>query len=161
MENMFLAANPCLIQLFPSSLKRYAGNYTVHGLRSSFRQWAAETTQYPRACAGKALGHSSGSQLIDAYQRSDLFEQKKGQCKIYEKCLSGPISTEGWGWIPASLILYLALTRVIHFVSKHNAGNLHKGSCHCQLVYKVAVKRVPVYSEVQLGYVITSQQRWS
>ena len=54
-----------------------AGNYTVHGLRSSFRQWAAETTQYPEHVLEKALGHSSGSQLIDAYQRSDLFEQRR------------------------------------------------------------------------------------
>jgi len=58
-------------------LKRYAGNYTVHGLRSSFRQWAAETTQYPEHVLEKALGHSSGSHLIDAYQRSDLFEQRR------------------------------------------------------------------------------------
>ena len=58
-------------------LKRHAGNYTVHGLRSSFRQWAAETTQYPEHVLEKALGHSSGSHLVDAYQRSDLFEQRR------------------------------------------------------------------------------------
>ena len=58
-------------------LKRHAGNYTVHGLRSSFRQWAAETTRYPEHLLEKALGHSSGSHLIDAYQRSDLFEQRR------------------------------------------------------------------------------------
>ena len=58
-------------------LKRHAGNYTVHGLRSSFRQWAAETIQYPEHVLEKALGHSSGSHLVDAYQRSDLFEQRR------------------------------------------------------------------------------------
>ena len=58
-------------------LKQYAGNYTVHGLRSSSRQLAAETTQYPEHVLEKALGHSSGSHLIDAYQRSDLFEQRR------------------------------------------------------------------------------------
>ena len=59
-------------------LKRYAGNYTVHGLRSSFRQWAAETTQYPEHVLEKALGHSSRSRLIDAYKKSDLFQQRRG-----------------------------------------------------------------------------------
>ena len=70
-------AKPLSNTAVSKQLKRYAGNYTVHGLRSSFRQWAAETTQYPEHVLEKALGHSSGSQLIDAYQRSDLFEQRR------------------------------------------------------------------------------------
>ena len=52
-------------------------NCTGHGLRSSFRQRAAETTQYPEHVLEKALAHSSGPHLIDAYQRSDLFEQRR------------------------------------------------------------------------------------
>ena len=70
-------------------LKRHAGNYTVHGLRSSFRQWAAETTQYPEHVLEKALGHSSGSHLVDAYQRSDLFEQTRDVMEAWANyCLS-------------------------------------------------------------------------
>ena len=50
---------------------------TVHGFRSSFRVWAAERTAYPKEIAELALAHRVGSQVEAAYQRSDLFEQRR------------------------------------------------------------------------------------
>ena len=58
-------------------LHRYAENYSVHGLISSFRRWAAETSQYPEHMLKKPLGHSSGSHLVDDYQSSDLVKQRR------------------------------------------------------------------------------------
>ncbi len=50
---------------------------TVHGFRSSFRMWAAETTAYPREVAEAALAHAKEDKTEAAYQRSDLFERRR------------------------------------------------------------------------------------
>ena len=47
-----------------------------HGLRSSFRQWAAERG-YPRDMAEIALAHFIGSEVERAYQRSDMLERRR------------------------------------------------------------------------------------
>jgi integrase len=51
---------------------------TVHGFRSSFRDWCAETTNYPRELAETALGHVLRDKVESAYQRSDLLERRRG-----------------------------------------------------------------------------------
>ena len=48
-----------------------------HGFRSSFRQWAAERTNAPREVAEHALAHVNRNKVEAAYQRSDLFEQRR------------------------------------------------------------------------------------
>ncbi len=50
---------------------------TVHGFRSSFRDWAAEQTGFPRELAEKALAHAVGDETERAYQRGDLFEKRR------------------------------------------------------------------------------------
>ena len=50
---------------------------TVHGFRSSFRDWCAEMTNYPRELAEKALGHVLQDKVEAAYQRGDLFEKRR------------------------------------------------------------------------------------
>ncbi len=49
---------------------------TVHGFRSTFRDWAAETTNYPREAAEAALAHSISDKTEAAYRRGDLFEKR-------------------------------------------------------------------------------------
>ena len=53
------------------------GNITVHGFRSSFRDWAAECTNFPRELAEKALAHTIGDETERAYQRGDLLERRR------------------------------------------------------------------------------------
>jgi integrase len=48
-----------------------------HGFRSSFRDWAAERTNYPREVAEAALAHVTGDKVEAAYRRSDLFEKRR------------------------------------------------------------------------------------
>ncbi|WP_425044652.1 tyrosine-type recombinase/integrase [Primorskyibacter sp. S87] len=48
-----------------------------HGLRSSFRDWAAERTNYPRDMAELALAHNVGSDVERAYRRSDMVERRR------------------------------------------------------------------------------------
>lgn len=48
-----------------------------HGMRSSFRQWAAERTNQPREVCELALAHVNSNRVEAAYQRSDLFELRR------------------------------------------------------------------------------------
>jgi integrase len=52
-------------------------NATVHGLRSTFRDWCAEHDHTPRELAEAALAHASGSATERAYARSDLLERRR------------------------------------------------------------------------------------
>ena len=60
---------------------------TIHGLRSSFRDWAAETGQ-PRELAEAALAHVVGG-VEGAYFRSDLFERRRAMMQAWSDCLKG------------------------------------------------------------------------
>jgi integrase len=57
-------------------LKR--GDMTPHGFRSTFRDWAAETTAYPSEVVEMALAHAVGDKVEAAYRRGDLFEKRCG-----------------------------------------------------------------------------------
>ena len=50
---------------------------TVHGFRSSFRDWAAETTAHPNHVVEMALAHAVGNAVEAAYRRGDLFEKRR------------------------------------------------------------------------------------
>lgn len=55
-----------------------------HGLRSSFRTWAAETTNFPREVCEQCLAHTTGNDVELAYQRSDLFDKRKQVMNAWE-----------------------------------------------------------------------------
>ena len=57
---------------------------TVHGFRSTFRDWCAEMTSHPREVAEAALAHTIKDKTEAAYQRSDLFEKRKKLMKDWE-----------------------------------------------------------------------------
>ena len=50
---------------------------TVHGFRSTFRDWAAETTGHPREVIEMALAHRLGDSVEQAYARGDLFDKRR------------------------------------------------------------------------------------
>jgi integrase len=50
---------------------------TTHGFRSTFRDWAAERTNFPREAAEMALAHTVGDAVERAYRRSDMFEKRR------------------------------------------------------------------------------------
>jgi len=58
------------------SLHAIASNVTVHGFRSSFRQWGAEATSFSSAVLELALAHVNKDKVEEAYQRSDLFDRR-------------------------------------------------------------------------------------
>ncbi|MDE2375426.1 MAG: tyrosine-type recombinase/integrase [Hyphomicrobiales bacterium] len=53
------------------------GDITSHGFRSTFRDWAAERTEFPNEVVEMALAHAIESKTEAAYRRSDLFEKRR------------------------------------------------------------------------------------
>jgi integrase len=53
------------------------GDLTNHGFRSSFRDWAAERTNFPREVAEMALAQTVGDKVEAAYRRGDLFQKRR------------------------------------------------------------------------------------
>jgi integrase len=54
-----------------------ADNTTVHGFRSSFRDWCGEVSTFPREVAEAALAHVAGDQTERAYRRGDALEKRR------------------------------------------------------------------------------------
>jgi integrase len=50
---------------------------TAHGFRSTFRDWAAECTNFPREVCEMALAHAVGNRAEAAYRRGDLFQKRQ------------------------------------------------------------------------------------
>jgi len=57
-------------------MRRMEREEVPHGFRSTFRDWAAERTNYPREVAEMALAHTIGDKVEAAYRRGDLFEKR-------------------------------------------------------------------------------------
>ena len=61
----------------PMMLRRGKIDATVHGFRSSFRDWVSEETNHPSEVAEMALAHVIGSKVEAAYRRKDLLEKRR------------------------------------------------------------------------------------
>ena len=57
--------------------KRLKLDTTTHGLRSSFKDWASETTNYPNEVSEMALAHTIPNAVEAAYRRGNLFEKRR------------------------------------------------------------------------------------
>src|SRR5207248_4795841 len=51
--------------------------YTAHGFRSTFRDWAGDRTNYPREIVEAALAHQVGNAVEQAYRRGSALEQRR------------------------------------------------------------------------------------
>jgi integrase len=59
--------------------------YVPHGCRSTFRDWAAEMTNYPNHVVEMALAHVVGDKVEAAYRRGDLFEKRRRLMAEWER----------------------------------------------------------------------------
>ena len=57
---------------------------TVHGFRSSFRDWCGEHTEFPRELAEEALAHNVGDAVERAYRRGDALERRRPLMAAWE-----------------------------------------------------------------------------
>ena len=60
-----------------------ADRTTVHGFRSSFKNWTLERTVAPWAVSEAALAHILGNSTEQAYARSDLFERRRDLMQLW------------------------------------------------------------------------------
>ena len=63
---------------------------TVHGFRSSFRDWAAERTNFPSEVAEMALAHVISSKVEAAYRRGDLFDKRRKLIEAWATYCASP-----------------------------------------------------------------------
>ena len=76
-------------------LRRMGLDVTAHGFRSTFRDWAAETTAYPSEMAEMALAHTIGNKVEAAYRRGDLFEKRRRMMQDWAKFCDTPPAKAG------------------------------------------------------------------
>jgi len=65
-------------------------NVTVHGYRSSFRDWVDECTSFPGALAEAALAHTVGDETERAYRRGDALEKRRKLMEAWAGFLGAP-----------------------------------------------------------------------
>jgi integrase len=63
--------------------------YTVHGFRSSFRDWAAEETNFPSEVAEAALAHTVEDKVERAYKRTVFLEKRRSLMAAWSSYLAG------------------------------------------------------------------------
>lgn len=73
----------------PMMLRRLKIDVTVHGFRSTFRDWVSEETEYSPEIAEMALAHTIGNKVEAAYRRKDLIEKRRVLMNAWEQyCLN-------------------------------------------------------------------------
>jgi integrase len=70
-------------------LRRMCRSETVHGFRSSFRDWCGEMTQFPREVAEQALAHTVGSEVERAYRRGDALQKRRELMAAWAEFVGG------------------------------------------------------------------------
>jgi len=68
---------------------------TVHGFRSTFKDWASECTSYPGEVSEAALAHAVPSAVEAAYRRGDLFEKRKAMMNDWAAYVQGRPAQDG------------------------------------------------------------------
>lgn len=66
-----------------------------HGFRSSFRDWSAERTSYPREVCEMALAHSIGNEVEAAYRRGDLLDKRHSLMNDWQRFCDTPAAESG------------------------------------------------------------------
>lgn len=75
---------PLTNMAMPMILRRLGVDATVHGFRSSFRDWASEETEFSPELAEMALAHTIKSKVERAYRRKDLLERRRVLMNAWE-----------------------------------------------------------------------------
>ena len=85
-------ARPLADTTLAAALRRLGhGDVTVHGFRSTFRDWCADAGK-PSDLAEAALAHAPASKVVQAYQRSDLLEARRSLMQQWADFLTRPVA---------------------------------------------------------------------
>jgi integrase len=80
---------PLSVMALAMTMRRMSVEYTVHGFRSAFRDWAGERTHFPREVAEAALAHVVGDETERAYRRGDALEKRRELMNAWAKFCDG------------------------------------------------------------------------
>ena len=69
--------------------KRLKIDATIHGMRSAFKDWVAETTNYPNEVSEMALAHSISNQTEAAYRRGELLGKRRSMMQDWSDFVQG------------------------------------------------------------------------
>ena len=76
-------------------LKRMkCADLTVHGFRTTFRDWASETTAHPSDVVEMALAHAVSDKTEAAYRRGDLLEKRRRLIEDWARYCEKPATAE-------------------------------------------------------------------
>ena len=78
-----------------SVMRRMNRTEVPHGFRSTFRDWAAERTNYPRDLAEMALAHAIGSAVEAAYRRGDMLQKRREMMESWAQFAGKAIPLDG------------------------------------------------------------------
>ena len=85
LSNRALSSNALLHAL----QKRLKIDATIHGMRSTFKDWVAETTNYPNEVSEMALAHSISNQTEAAYRRGELLGKRRSMMQDWSDFVHG------------------------------------------------------------------------
>jgi integrase len=91
-------SNMALLELLRGM--RPGSGLTVHGFRSSYRDWASERTNFAREVVEMALAHAVGDKVEAAYRRGDLFEKRRKLMEAWAGFLARPVVAESATVVP-------------------------------------------------------------
>ena len=78
------------------ALHRIRDDCTVHGMRSSFRDWCGESTNFEREVAEQCLAHRIGDQTEQSYARGTMFDKRRRLMAAWSAfCCSSPVAAAG------------------------------------------------------------------
>lgn len=88
-KNTHMSSGSCLV-----AMKKMAEfkSYTPHGLRSTFRDWASETTSFANETLELALAHTIKNKAEAAYRRQDQIEKRAKLMQLWQQYVETPVS---------------------------------------------------------------------
>jgi hypothetical protein len=89
-KRVFPLSNMAMLEL----LRGMRPGHTVHGMRSTFMDWAHERSAYPKVVIDMALAHAIGDKVEAAYRRGDLFEKRQRLMTDWAGWCSRPVPTD-------------------------------------------------------------------
>ena len=88
-KNTHMSSGSCLVAM--KKMDSFRG-YTPHGLRSTFRDWASETTNFANETLELALAHTIANKAEAAYRRQDQLEKRSKLMQQWQNFIASPIS---------------------------------------------------------------------
>lgn len=87
-----IVSGPMSNMAFLMLMRRMNVDGTVHGFRSSFRDWASEQTSFDRETCEAALAHAVNDKTEAAYRRGDLFDKRRELMDTWAQYVARPVS---------------------------------------------------------------------